>query len=225
MQAGDSMSPNLTKEIVNTFPKKMFYLMYGQTEASPRLTYLNPRLVKEKPASVGKAISGLHIKVIDNKNKECGVGEKGEIIAHGSNIMLGYWKNKNETKKTIKRGWLYTGDIGFKDKGRDLYIIGRKKDFIKTGANKIDPAEIEQLAMKNAKVMQAAAIGIPDVILGESIRLYITALPDERVTEKEIIQMFKKTKPSYKIPKKVIILKSIVKNSYGKIDKKRLKKR
>ena len=181
--------------------------------------------VKTKPESVGRAISGTRIKVVNEKGEECAVGEKGEILAKGDNVMLGYWKNEKETAKVIKNGWLHTGDIAFKDKDGDLFIGGRKKDFIKVGANRVSPLEIESLIIEDARVMEAAVIGVADDILGERIKLFVTLMPGEKMTGEETIILCRKRLPSYKIPADVVMLKSMPKNSYGKIDKDKLRPR
>ena len=223
MQAGDKMSPNITKELINTFPDKKLYIMYGQTEASPRLTYLDPCLIKKKPNSIGKAIPGVEVKVVNKRTGECKAGEAGEIIARGDNITSGYWNDDKETVKIIKNGWLYTGDIAFKDTNGDLFIVGRKKNFIKVGANRINPIEIEDLMVKDERIMEAAVIGIPDAILGEKIKLFVTLIPGRKMAEEEIIKFCKARMPSYKLPSEVTSLKIMPKNSFGKIDKEKLR--
>ena len=222
MQAGDKMPEHITAELLNIFPKKKLYIMYGQTEASPRLTYLSPDSAKKKPNSIGKAIPGVKIKVVNDSGTECEQGKEGEIVARGDNIMLGYWNNDKETAKIIKDGWLHTGDIAFKDKEGDLFITGRKKDFIKIGGNRVNPCEIERLVLENERIAEAAALGIPDSILGEKIKLFVALIPGKKLDKKEIMARCKEQLPSYSIPSDIAVLKSIPKNSYGKIDKKTL---
>lgn len=137
--------------------------MYGQTEASPRLSYLDPRKVKIKPGSVGKAIPGVRIKIVDEKGAECGVNEKGEVIAKGPNVMMGYWKNGKETKKALKNGWLYTGDTGYKDRAGDLFLTGRKKSFIKVGGIKADMTKAAHIIMRHPDVFEASIGDMPDL--------------------------------------------------------------
>jgi len=109
LQAGDSMPVYLTRELVKCFPEKKIYLMYGQTEASPRITYLDPELVSRKPDSVGKAITGVKVKIVNSRGRECPVGKEGEVVVKGKNVMLGYWGKKKGGSGVIKDGWLYTG--------------------------------------------------------------------------------------------------------------------
>lgn len=225
MQAGDKMSPNITGELIKTSPNKKLYIMYGQTEGAPRLTYLDPGSAKKKPNSIGKAIPDVEVKVVNRDGGECKAGESGEIVAKGDNIMLGYWNNDKETAKIIKNGWLHTGDIAFRDRDGDLFIVGRKKNFIKVGANRVNPLEVEHLLMGDNRIMETAAIGVPDAILGEKIKLFVTLIPGRKVNGEEIIRFCKERLPSYKVPSEVVILKSMPKNSYGKIDKEALKLR
>lgn len=161
MQAGDRMPAGRVEELVSAFPKKQMFLMYGQTEASPRLSYLDPRKVKTKPGSVGKAIPGVRIKIVDGKGTECRANEKGEVIAKGPNVMMGYWKNGKETKKALKNGWLYTGDTGYKDGEGDLFLTGRKKSFIKVGGIKADMNKAAHTIMRHPDVFEASIGDMP----------------------------------------------------------------
>ncbi len=220
LQAGDGMNVKTTLEILKLFPGKRLYIMYGQTEASPRLTYLDPAMALRKPASVGKAIPGVNIKILSDAGHPCKEGEEGQIVARGDSIMLGYWERPDETAKTVKDGWLYTGDIAFKDKDGDIFITGRLKSFIKTGAHKVNPLEIEHLAMEDKRVLEAAAIGIPDDILGEKIRLFISPASEGILIPGDIMDLCKKHLPAFKVPCDIVILGALPRNSYGKVDKK-----
>ncbi|MGB2706003.1 MAG: class I adenylate-forming enzyme family protein [Candidatus Omnitrophota bacterium] len=223
MQAGDAMPPGITRELINTFPGKKLYLMYGQTEASPRLTYLDPSLAAKKPDSIGKAIPGVKVRIVNNKNKPCKPGEKGEILALGKNIMLGYWGKNRETGRVIKKGWLHTGDIAFRDEDGDIFIAGRKKDFIKVGGRRVNPREIEYLITEDERVMEAAVIGVPDKILGERIKIFVTLMHGQAMSREEIRQICKERLPPYKMPSRIAMVKIMPRNSYGKIDKEGLK--
>jgi long-chain acyl-CoA synthetase len=223
MQAGDRMPPSITKRLISLFPRKKIYLMYGQTEASPRLTYLEPALARNKPDSVGKAIPGVKIKVVDKNGRECGTGKKGEIIAKGSNITSGYWKNRCETAKVLKGGWLYTGDLAYKDADDDLFIVGRKKNFIKTGGQKVDLGEIERAALSDNRVAEAAAVDVPDPVLGSRVNLYVAPAPRKKLKSDQVMRLYRQRLARYKIPSKVVVLKELPKNSYGKIDKESLR--
>ncbi len=222
MQAGDSMPQNITLKLITIFPNKKLYVMYGQTEASPRLTFLNPDLVKTKPNSIGRAIPGVRVKLINEKGKSCRAYEEGEITARGDNIMLEYWNNHRETKKVLKDGWLYTGDIAYKDKDGDLFIVGRKKNLMKIGGHRINPLEIERLIMEHGSVMEAAVVSVKDPLLGEKTRLFASSMPGKKIDKEDIMKFCKRRLPSYKVPREVVIVDSLPKNSLGKIDREAL---
>jgi acyl-CoA synthetase (AMP-forming)/AMP-acid ligase II len=223
VQAGDAMPRQITKALLSALPGRKLYIMYGQTEASPRLTYLKPGLAKKKPDSIGKAIPGVKIKLVDKRGRECKSGERGEITAKGDSIMLGYWRDPKETKKVIKNGWLYTGDIAFKDKDGDLFIVGREKNFIKVGANRVDPMEIERLVAAKENIVEVAVIDIPDPILGSRLKMFISVAPGKKIRSNDIMAFCRHALPFYKVPSEIIVLTSMPKNSYGKIDKERLR--
>ncbi len=220
LQAGDRMPEAITEKLLGLFPRKKLYLMYGQTEASPRLTYLDPKLALKKPASVGKAIPGVEVKVLSKKGKECRAGEEGEITASGPNVMLGYWGSKTRTKGAIKDAWLYTGDAGYKDADGDLFITGRKKDFVKIGGNRVSLRDIEDTVRRHAGVAEAVAIDVNDNVLGRRIKLFVVPARGVKISERDLIKFCKSRMPYYKSPVKIVILKSLPINSLGKVDKK-----
>lgn len=173
MQAGDAMPPAVTKELHTTFPRKKIFIMYGLTEAAPRLTYLDPALVGRKPSSVGKPVPGVKVRIIDERGRERPAGSDGEITAKGDNIMMGYWRNKRQTARTLKNGWLYTGDIGRKDPDGDIFITGRREGLIKIGGHKINLTAIESAATRYDNVEEAAAVSAWDDIMGRRVVLFV----------------------------------------------------
>ncbi|MFA6143008.1 MAG: class I adenylate-forming enzyme family protein [Candidatus Omnitrophota bacterium] len=222
MQAGDKMPPALARELRNAFPRKKIYLMYGQTEASPRLSYLDPCLVKTKPGSVGKAVPGVRIKVVDESGRECAAGEEGEIIAHGNNIMSGYWKNRRQTKKVLRNGWLHTGDIAYKDRDGDLFLIGRKKGFIKVGGRKVNPDKVAGVILAHPDILETAVVGVPDRLTGSRIRAFVVPRKGRKIKKSDIIRLCKIDLPTYGVPSDIAIVTSIPRNALGKIDRERL---
>ena len=227
-QAGGAMPPKMIEDFLRIIPDVEFYVMYGQTEASARLTYLAPRRLKEKIGSIGKAIPGVELEV---RNK-AGIlvkpgdtdktGETGEICAKGRNIMRGYWNSPEETAATLKNGWLYTGDLAHIDKDGFIYIIDRKKDIIKSGANRISPLEIENVVLQLPGVLECAAVGIDDNLLGEAIHLFIV-VDGFSIEKKDIFLYCKKNLASYKLPKKIEFVSELPKTSSGKIKRQILK--
>ncbi len=192
--------------------------MYGQTEATARLSYLPPNMLDEKMGSIGKGIPGTLLKVIDKEGNEVKVDEIGEVVASGENIMKGYFNDEEETRKVIRNGYLYTGDLATVDEDGYIYIVAREKQIIKSGGNRISPKEIENIIIQIPSVIEAAVIGVQDDILGEAVKAFVV-LNDEvlKVDEKYIIEYCKDKLPSYKVPKYVVFLDGLPKNSSGKV--------
>ena len=172
-QAGGKLHNVFIKEFINTFPDKAFFVMYGQTEATARLSYLQPEMIKEKLGSIGKAIPNVELKVVDKNCNQVGINEEGELIARGNNIMLGYYKDLHETSKVIRNNWLYTGDIAKVDDDGYFYIIGRKKEIIKVGGKRVSPKEIEEVILNVPDVLDCSIVGIYDDIQGESLKAQV----------------------------------------------------
>ena len=137
--------------------------------------------------------------------------------------MLGYWNNPAETAHVIKEGWLRTGDMAFKDEEGDLFIVGRRKDFLKVGAHRVSPLEIENVVSDYEGVMEAAVIGAPEPVLGESVKCFITTNPGKKIETEDLEKFCKKRLPLYKVPADIIFLESMPRNNLGKIDKQALK--
>jgi acyl-CoA synthetase (AMP-forming)/AMP-acid ligase II len=227
-QAGGAMPPQMIAEFLNIIPDVQFYVMYGQTEASARLTYLDPNYLKEKTGSIGKAIPGVEL-IVENKSgapvkpgKAGKTGEAGEIKAKGDNVMIGYWNSPDETALTIKDGWLCTGDLARIDGDGFIYIVDRKKNIIKSGANRISPIEIENVVLQIPGVQECAAVGIDDDILGEAIILFIVG-DAFSIEKKDIFLYCKKNLASYKIPKMIEFVSELPKTSSGKVKRQILK--
>ena len=221
-EAGDKMPVWITKKIILSFPGKEMYLMYGQTEASPRLAYLDPKKAGLKPDSVGKAVPGVELKVIHETGESCSAGDEGEIVARGANIMAGYWRKPDETARVIKDGWLHTGDLGHQDAEGDLFITGRKSDLLKVGGHRISPVEIERIAGELEGIKEAVVLGLPEKTLGHKIILCFIPHADSGLTETVLLDFFKKKLPPYKMPHQFIRVGEIPKNSTGKVDRKKL---
>ena len=158
--------------------------MYGQTEASARLSYLPPDDLHRKHGSVGKAIPGVLLQVVNEKGKRVKPGETGEIVAEGENIMAGYWEKPEETAKALRNGRLYTGDLATVDEEGYIYILSRRSDMIKSGAHRIAPREIEEVILEHPDIFEAAVVGMEDAILGEAIHAYVVMKEGCACTEK-----------------------------------------
>ena len=227
-QAGGAMQPQMIEDFLNIIPDVKFYIMYGQTEASARLAYLNPLRLKKKVGSIGKAIPDVELVVVNKTGTPVipdangNTGETGEIMAKGKNIMLGYWNSPDETALTIKDGWLCTGDLARIDEDGFIYIVDRKKNIIKSGANRISPLEIENVVLQIQGVRECSAVGIEDEILGEAIYLFIVG-DAFSIEKKDIFLYCKQNLASYKLPKKIEFVAELPKTSSGKVKRQILK--
>ena len=223
-QAGGPMPHVMANEILKAVPHAKLYIMYGQTEASARLSYLPPDDLYRKHGSVGKAIPGVTLHVLNEKNEQVKPGETGEIVAEGKNIMAGYWGKTEESAKILRNGRLYTGDMATVDEEGYIYILSRKSDMIKSGAHRIAPREIEEVILEHPNVFEAAVVGMEDAILGEAIHAYVVLKDGCICTEKELMRWCHENLPTYKIPKSFHFAESLPKTESGKIKKHELKK-
>ena len=144
-------------------------------------------------------------------------------MARGDNIMLGYWKSPEETAKVLKDGFLYTGDLARTDDDGFIYIASRKSDMIKSGANRISPLEIEDAVCMMKEVLECAAVGVPDEIFGESIKLVVVLREGASVSEKDILIFCKKNLAAYKVPKTIVLAPALPKTASGKVKRAELR--
>ena len=195
---------------------------YGLTEAGP--TVARQRLDRYKVGSVGPALPGLEMKIVDDNGNEVPTGSEGEIICNGPGVMKGYWKMPRETAATLKNGWLYTGDIGKVDEDGDLYITGRKKDLVIKGGENIDPSISEKWLYYHPAVSEAAVIGITDAKYGEEVAAVIVLKPGQTASEKELIDHVRQHVHHFSAPNRIFFVDDMPKNNLGKILKKDLRK-
>jgi acyl-CoA synthetase (AMP-forming)/AMP-acid ligase II len=216
-QAGGSMSVTTTKELLDVLPNTDIYVMYGQTEASARLTYLSPKALLEKAGSIGVAIPGVELAISDENGKLLGENEPGELIARGDNIMQGYLNNPKTTEQTIIDGWLHTGDLGYRDEDGFYYIKGRQKQMIKSGANRIHPEEIEEVILECEAVSEVSVTGIQDSLLGEVVAAFVILKQGYEEDSKPIRYHCRKNLPPHKQVKEIHWVKEFPRTSSGKI--------
>ncbi|WP_234504695.1 long-chain-fatty-acid--CoA ligase [Thermus brockianus] len=198
---------------------------YGLTEASP-VTHCNPLHGPRKLGSVGLPFPGVEAKVVDEEGKEVPLGEVGELIVKGPNVMKGYWNRPEETQKALKDGWLYTGDMARMDEDGYFYIVDRKKDMIIAGGYNIYPREVEEVLYTHEAVQEAAVVGVPDPYRGETVAAFLVLKPEYRgkVTEKDIEAFCRQHLAAYKVPRIIVFRESLPKSSVGKILKRELTK-
>ena len=217
-QAGGKLHSIFIEEFINAFPKIDFFVMYGQTEATARLSYLPPQRLKGKISSIGQAIPGVTLKVVNSQGKMVHTNEEGELLAKGDNIMLGYYKDKKGTENTLKNGWLHTGDIAKVDADGFIYIVARKKEIIKVGGKRVSPKEIEAVILSVREVVDCTITGIPDEILGEAIQatIVLQGKTDQDQMKERILYTCSEKLAMFKIPQKIVFESSITMSSTGK---------
>lgn len=194
---------------------------YGLSEASP-VTCFNPIDRERKAGSIGTSIVNVENKVVNELGEEAAVGEVGELIVRGPNVMKGYYKMPEETNAAIKDGWLYTGDLAIIDEDGYFFIVDRKKDMIIVGGYNVYPREVEEVLFAHPGVSEAAVVGLPDTDFGESINAYVV-LKDPVYTTGDLLNYCKEHLAKYKVPKHFEILDELPKNTTGKILRRSLK--
>lgn len=218
-QAGGPMAPADIQRLTSTLPNVRFFVMYGQTEASARLTYLPPERLFDKLGSIGIAIPGVRIEVRDSAGSATPVGQHGELCACGDNIMQGYWKDPAMSHSVLRDGWLHTGDLAYRDEDGYLFIVGRASDMIKSGAHRISPKDIEEVVLELDGVAEVVAVGIPDELLGQVIKLIVVKRPGAELDPMAIQRHCKQNLASYKIPKTIEFADTIPRTSSGKVQR------
>lgn len=193
---------------------------YGLSESTCRSTF-NPPDERRRAGSVGLPI-GNEMKIFDDKDRELPAGEIGEIVLRGSNIMKGYYRNDEATRKAMRSGWFHTGDLGYKDKDGFFYVVDRKSDMIIRGGENIYPREIDEILYQHPKIKDAATVGVPDPLYGEEVKSFVVLKAGEQAIEQEIIDFCQQNIADYKCPKSVAFLEDIPKGPTGKLLKREL---
>jgi len=224
------------KKALEVFPGVSFINAFGQTETASTITSLGPedhnitgtKEEKEKKlrrlTSIGKPMSDVEMKVIDEDGRTLSTGEVGEIVARGPRVMSGYWKDEEKTSKTIdKEGWVHTGDIGYMDEDGYFFLAGRSTDMIIRAGENISPEEVEGVIHSHPKVSECAVIGIPDEMWGEEPMAIVVLKEGQEATPEELMEHCRANLASYKRPRSVVFVDSLPRNPLGKVLKRELR--
>ena len=195
---------------------------YGLTEASPVVT-TNAAGPVVKPGTVGPAIPGEEVKIVDEAGNELPHGELGELICRGPNIMLGYWQQPEATAETIRDGWLHTGDLATEDDDGYFTIVDRLKDMIVVSGFNVYPREVEEVLFTHPAVADAAVVQFPDPYQGESVMAFVVLKPGQTATEQEIIDYCRSRIAVFKCPRRVVFRDELPKNNTGKVLRRQLR--
>jgi long-chain acyl-CoA synthetase len=210
-------------EVMKRFEERFNCLViegYGLSESTCRSTF-NPPDERRRPGSCGMPI-GNEMKVVDDEDNEVPVGELGEIVLRGENILKGYYKNPQATARAFRNGWFHTGDVGYRDPEGFFYIVDRKSDMIIRGGENIYPREIDEILYQHPDVAAAATIGIPDPLYGEEVTAFVILKDGAEATEEDVINFCRERLADYKCPKTVHFVKDIPKGPTGKLLKREL---
>ncbi|HDQ4039794.1 TPA: long-chain-fatty-acid--CoA ligase FadD [Yersinia enterocolitica] len=194
---------------------------YGLTECSPLVTG-NPYDLKHYSGSIGLPVPSTDVRLVDDEGNDVAMGEPGELWVRGPQVMLGYWQRPEATDEVLKDGWLATGDIATLDEQGFLRIVDRKKDMILVSGFNVYPNEIEDVVALHAKVLESAAVGVPNEVSGETVKLFVVK-KDASLTQEELLTHCRRYLTGYKIPKIVEFRDELPKSNVGKILRRELR--
>lgn len=218
------MPAKVKKQLKEAFAGAGFFDCFGGTEAGA-VTILRSDDFVRKSASVGQSLPCVEIRLVDEGDRDVPIGEVGEAIYRGPNIMKAYYKNPEATREAMRGGWYHSGDLLRQDAEGFYYVVDRKDDMIISGGENIYPAEIEETLFSHPAIVEAAVVGVPDPEWGQNVRAFVVLKRNESMTEKQVIEYCKSHLASYKKPKSVVFLDSLPKNAAGKVTKNELKQR
>ncbi len=198
---------------------------YGLTETSP-VTHINPPTASSKVGSIGLPVADTEARIVDLETgeRELAVGDTGELLVRGPQVMKGYWNKPEETADVLRGGWFYTGDIARKDAEGFYYIVDRKKDMIIAGGYNIYPREVEEVLWEYEKIQEAAVIGVPDEYRGETVKAFVVLRAGASATAEEIIAFCRGRLAAYKAPRQIVFRDSLPKSAVGKYLRRELRK-
>jgi acyl-CoA synthetase (AMP-forming)/AMP-acid ligase II len=218
-QAGGAMTRAAIQRMRQLVPSARFFVMYGQTEATARLTYLPPEHLDERLGSIGIPLDGIEIEIRDPQGEEMPPGQVGELCARGPNIMLGYWRDDEATSQAVVDGWLHTGDLAHRDQAGFLYIDGRVVEMIKVGSFRVSPLEVEEVLATLPGIAEMAVASTPDELLGQAIKAVIVLREGAALDERQVKAHCRAHLASYKVPKIVEFARELPRTSSGKIQR------
>ncbi|SEM91554.1 long-chain-fatty-acid--CoA ligase [Lihuaxuella thermophila] len=192
---------------------------YGLSETSP-VTHFNPLFLVRRPGSIGIPVPHTEVKIVKETDKgieEVPVGEVGELMIKGPQVMKGYWNKPEETKAVLKDGWLFTGDLARMDNDGYFYIVDRKKDMIIASGYNVYPREVEEVLYQHPAVKEVIVIGVPDEYRGETVKAYITLKEDQQATEEELIEFSRQFLAPYKAPRMIEFREQLPRSAVGKL--------
>lgn len=221
-QAGGAMSAIAADEIERALPGRALFVMYGQTEATARISYLSPEFRRLCPDSVGWPMPDTCIQIRDEAQQLLPCGQVGQVWVRGPGVMLGYWRNPEATAQVLVNGWLNTGDMGELDQRGFLYIRGRRSDMLKVSGQRLHPQEVEAVICEMSGVEECAVDGIDDPVSGQVPRAFIVPVAGVEVSERDVLRHCREQLAAWKIPRRIEVVHALPKTGSGKIQRHRL---
>lgn len=222
-----ALAPDLVPGLQRMFPNALIFRMYGLTECK-RVCYLEPEELALRPESVGKAIPGTQAFLLDAEGRPLGPGETGILHVRGPHVMVGYWNQPERTSEMLRVGRhpadrvLCTHDLFRMDEDGYLYFVGRSDDIIKSRGEKVSPVEVENVLHGIRGIQDAAVVGIPDPVLGEAIRAFVSLAPGAQLTGREIRRACQERLEGFMVPQEIVFLPELPRTDTGKVRKKDL---
>lgn len=213
LQAGGPLARERVNEMRAAFPITEFYVMYGQTEATARISCMEPERWEEKPGSVGRPLDNLTVSIVDEEGQTLPAGQAGELIVKGPSICAGYWNNPEESRRTFRNGWLRTGDLARQDEEGYLWIEGRKGTFVKMRGMRVSFPEVEARVASIPGIYECAASAVGHAEAGEALVLFIVTDRGAKIEMEEIRRVL----PAHWAIDSVHVVPEIPKTSGGKI--------
>ncbi|MDB5331387.1 MAG: hypothetical protein JWP03_2538 [Phycisphaerales bacterium] len=223
---GSPIAPELIRRIRALFPNLKLVQGYGLSETGFLTGLQDHEHTEDRLLSCGRPCPGIDVRVVDQSGKQVEVGQPGELVARGANVMQGYWNNPKETESVFRDGMIRTGDLGYQNADGYVYILDRIKDLIVTGGEKVYCGEVEAVFYAHPAVEEAAVFGIPDPVWGELVTACVVLKAGKALTADELIAHCRRTLANFKVPRRIEFSESeLPKSGSGKILKRILRER
>jgi long-chain acyl-CoA synthetase len=213
---GEFLHQQVALKVKDRFAHVQFFMVYGQTEASPRITYLPPEWFGVKEGCIGRLLPGMEFRIVHTNGMPAPDGEIGELVVKGANIFHGYWRQPHLTAMKLRDGWLYTGDMVYKGEDGYLYIAGRKDDMMIRAGMNIYPIEVENAMLQDPRIREVIVFGTPDPRYGQKLHMHVVPVERDGITKGDVMIICKQRLSSYQYPDEVEIVDEIPRNAAGK---------
>jgi acyl-CoA synthetase (AMP-forming)/AMP-acid ligase II len=218
-QAGGAMTPDTRAWVRHAFPRADFFVMYGATEATARLTVLPPHAGLAKDGSIGLPIPGVTLRIVDERGVDVPRGSSGHLIAHGDNISPGYLNDPARTAETFRDGWLWTGDLARQDDDGFTFLVGRAREMMKIGGRRASPRSVEDIVLRHPAVADVVVAGVDDALTGEAVGAAVVVRPGQVIEPDALRRFCRMHLPAWLVPRVVITLPGLPRNENGKVQR------